>query len=280
MSVGNTVIEKVKDHPYIVLGGVAGVLLLLALRRGGGSASTNSGGSGIYSVAADPNVLALQAQQINASRDVAVASIAAQSQGEAIKAQRDVQMLAVSDAANIATAKIGASMFDTAAAGLTTNYMLQQNFLNSQTGMASPSPGGPFVWGNGNMTLNPDQSRALGLDPRSHINIPVFSGVGTPGTPGDVGVINTANTQLEQLFNNVLRAGQGAAPLETQILTTPPTPGTGPTQTGTALVDPVFLDWTSNGLRSITDVTPGVANNFGFSGSFTSIPGNGQLTFH
>jgi hypothetical protein len=85
-------------------------------------------------------------------------------------------------------------------------------------------------------------------------------------------VINTANTQIEQLFNNILRAGAGQGVNEQTIITDGRS-----NATGGGLVDPIFLNWTNGQLQSITDVTPGTKNSYGFSGSYTDIAsGNTQ----
>ena len=264
------IVKNITSHPYILLGGVASVLVIMYVRRSG---SASSGGTTVIAsgTATDPNADALQAAQIAASARVSLASIAAQT----TQSNNSVSLAAISAEQNVQTAGIGASMFATASAGLGQNYAMQLAAQNSMTGVTghsvtsaqlNPKAGAGQYVEQWNSNWQPWMAGAIGQQ------VPIVSGTGS--TAGDVAVINTANTQLEQLFNNVLRAGAGAAPLETQILTTP---GQGATITGTATIDPVLVNMTNAGVQSITDITPGTGGTYGFSGSYNPVGATAQV---
>jgi len=97
-------------------------------------------------------------------------------------------------------------------------------------------------------TLNSSEATALGFDPKSHVYVPVMTATGNTGPATD-----TTNNQIEELFNNVIKAGQGIGPLQTVTMQ-----NSGPayTQTGQAFVDPVFAVWNGGSATpDITDVT-------------------------
>ena len=264
------VLSSVTAHPYIVAGGVASVLVIMYVRRSG---STSRGGATVIAsgTVTDPNADALRAAQIAASAQVSLASIAAQSKAQTTMSNNAVSLAAISAEQGVQTAGIGATMFATAANSLSQNYAMQIAAQGAMTGVSgryvTNAQANGYVEQN-NANWQPWMAGAIGQ------SVPIVSNTGS--TAGDIGVINTANTQLEQLFNNVLRAGAGAAPLETQILTTP---GQGATVTGSAKIDPVFINMTNAGIQSITDVTPGTGGTFGFTGSYNPV-GAASVVYH
>lgn len=89
-----------------------------------------------------------------------------------------------------------------------------------------------------------------------------------PGVdPAGVQEINTANTNLEEMYNNLLKAVTGGGNYsQNAIITT----GSGATtSTTTHRVDPIFVNTADpNKLPTVTDVTPSATSAYGWIGSF------------
>lgn len=311
-----TLIDPIKRHPFILLGGVAAVLIFVQL-RGSKTAKTSTSASGVYSMTADPNQIALQAAHDNNAAQISMASIAAQTQQNYINSQTqlglaalstqahsadiagNISMAQVAAGAQLGTAQIGASMFDTAIQGITANYISQLkangasniayssysnasgNGTNAGSGAPSSAPGGFAGNGNGGWNVNLNSGGNFGT---------------TTVNPAGSAVINTANNQIEQLFNNVLRAGQGTSPLETQMITdgggstVQPATTVNPTpsfhdpnfQHGSDHgADPIFVNWVNGQhLPTVTDITPTVGSINGWIGSFINPNAGTTQTVH
>ena len=203
------IIAPLKAHPVILVVGVAAVLLYMQL-RGGKTAPPPQAAPTMV----DSNLIALEAQKSAQNADVAKASISAQTAGSYFDMLKNVtlnnnatQITLAHDSnvaqAAIANASIGATMFSTAAHGLSANYVSQ---LNANGANIS------FTSNNG----------ANGTSPNSYGTVTSNSNYAyaTQANPAGSATINTANTQLEEMFNNVLRAGMGVLPQQTALITT------------------------------------------------------------
>ena len=95
------------------------------------------------------------------------------------------------------------------------------------------------------------------MDPFAH------SGISVPITSNTPTATNATNNQISELFNNVIRAGQGTAPMQTVTMQ-----DSGTTVTGSAIIDPLFAVWDgSSATPAITDVTLNGASQYGYTGS-------------
>lgn len=315
MNLGS-IIEPIKRHPYIVVGGVVGVLVLIQLRgMAKGAAPAAQSGSGVYTMSTDPNALALQAQHDQNAADISKASIQAQTaqsyfdmtrivslagiaaQDHAATLASGVSLAQVAASQQSANAAIGASMFDTAVQGVTANYISQlkangaSNIAYSSSTSIDSSSGKS---GSGSGAAGSTGGSATGSNgSKWNVNLNSSGNFGTTTVnPAGSALLNTANIQIEQMFNNVLRAGAGQNVLETPIITdgggttqqttTPPkTTPKPPTQSGGggnggSRGDPIFLNWI-NGLPlpTVTDITPTAGSAMGWVGSFIN-PNSGQ----
>lgn len=292
-----TFIDPIKRHPFILIGGVVAVIVIMQLRSK--SAASNSGSStGVYTQGVDPNQIALQGQQQALSAQTAQQAIQAQTaqsyiqmmgqvQTAQINAGQTVGLAEIQSAQDTANAAIGASMFGTAVQGLTANYVSQLKANGASNIAFSSSSSGSTGSGSG------------GSGGSNSFDI---SNTGTWGTttnnPAGSAVINSANTQIEQLFNNVLRAGAGIGPVETSIITdgggsvssptptTPTAPKTGtftgnPDRSTGGHNDPIFVNWlTGSALPTVTDITPSAGSPFGWTGSFVNGNTGASQTIH
>jgi hypothetical protein len=297
-------INPMKAHPYVVVGGVVGVLVVIQMRSAAAkkaAAAAPATGSGVYAMTTDPNQVALQAQQATNAANISMASITANlqqtlglasigAQTQIAADQTQVSLAQNQSAQQISLASIAAAIFGTATQGVTANYVSQlvangaSNIAYSNTadattsGNSGGSNGGNSSWNGGSTSIK--NSGTYGT---------------TTNNPAGSAVINTANSQIEQMFNNVIRAGQGISPLETTIMTdgggsvaapAPATPAAGGNGSswqahGGSSVDPIFANWTTgNPLPSVTDISAAAGSAFGWVGSFINPNTGQQQTVH
>ena len=248
------------QHPYIWGGAAAvvGVYVVLKMVKGGAS-SASGGGTAVVSSAIDPTQAALTAQQMQDNVALTTASLQAQTQQAGLTAlstitasnnAASVQIAGMND--NAVNAQTAASIYATAVNGLT---------ANSTAGTVSSAVPSGGVIGYGNEWLNADQATAAGFVAHSGQNVPVYTQNVSQGP-----ATNSTQNQIEELFNNVIRAGQGTAPMQT--VTMQPSDTTSYSQTGTAHIDPVFAVWDgSSAVPTITDVTLNSDSQYGYTGS-------------
>lgn len=105
--------QIVKDHPFITVGGIVGVIVLVLLVSGGGGASASDSGGGYAATSSDADALSQLQAQLNAS----VANT---------QAQKEVALN--QSAAQITLAQIGA---DAAKYAADKNYTLESEKINS-----------------------------------------------------------------------------------------------------------------------------------------------------
>lgn len=284
------VLAPIKAHPGLVIGGALGVVGVVWLVTHASSASAASAAPAASTASAastsDPYMDSLIATQNTNATNLAIAQIQAQTTSTVNQQNNATAASAAVINAQVENAQVGASMFSTAAQALSTNYDTQLSYA-SGTGGASDTytgasslpygiiggtPGG--VWeGSGGI------NNAVGT--KGGAMVPTYAyETSTTGAndPAAVNEINTANTQLEEMFNNVLRAGQGIAPVQNNLVTTGSQSSTTGSyvQTGTEKYDPVFVGISNTGaLPTITDITPGASNSYGYTGSEFD-PGTGQ----
>jgi hypothetical protein len=296
----STFIDPIKRHPFILIGGVVAVIILIQLRSK--KTGAPSGGTGVYTAGVDPNQVALQGQQQVLAAQTAQDAIKAQTaksyidmmgqvQTAQINAGQTVSLAEITAAQQTANAGIGASMFGTAVQGVTANYISQlkangasnisySSTMNGSGSSGSGGSGGSGSGGSGN-SFNISNSGNWGT---------------TTNNPAGSAVINTANTQIEQMFNNVLRAGAGIGPLETSLITdgggstqqsvtTPHSPSSpaGHDQSGNggSRGDPIFVNWlTGSAMPTVTDITPNAGSPFGWVGSFVNGNTGATQTIH
>jgi hypothetical protein len=256
----SSVIAPIKAHPYVVGGGVAALVLLMYMRKTPSAQPAAAAPSTTQTAAADPNLVALQAAQLSANTQTSIASIQAQTSATAIQAAQQTAIVTSNNATIQNTTNDATAAFSTLSAGLSQNYSTQLaansggNYGNTTSGIAdgtliTPGGAGWQPWMQ-NYIHSGDPVAIMGQDNYS---------------PAASSVMNTANTQLEQAFNNIIRAGQGASPLETQIITSGNTGG--PQQIGTAAIDPVLVNYDATGVSTINDITPTAGSTYGYTGS-------------
>lgn len=261
MSEATVIVDRIKAHPLWLAGGVVLVLVYFATRGRNTTAATPV--TAQVSTGIDPTAAALQQTQMNNTAAMGVAQLQAQQNEAALNAavamkvsDNNALVQTTSIAANVANAKTLASIFGTAVGGLTINSdggAQAADYNGWTTSGVAPGtalvPGGPG-W----------QSW---MDPFAHSgnSVPIVSGTPSTGLP-----TNVTNNQIEELFNNVARAGLGTAPMQT--VTMQPPSGTGQSITGTATIDPVFAVWDGHGgAPVITDITLDPSSVYGYTGS-------------
>lgn len=241
-----------KQHPYVWGGGTAALVLLYLYSRRSTASPSNSG-TAVVSSTIDPTQAALTAQQMQDNVAMATANLQAQTTVASLNAAQTINGQNVAGAvhiagvnANVTNAQTAASIFGQAVSGLTENNAMaigQQSAVSGDytTGIAPGTaivPGGPG-WQSWMAPF------AHSTDP-----VPIVTG------GGQSTLTNVTNNQIEELFNNVINAGQGNAPLQT--VTMQPSGG-GQQITGYGTIDPVFATWSGSGQANpnITDVTVG-----------------------
>ena len=245
-----------QSHPYAWGAGAAVIALYLVFHKGTSSSSASTTQTAVASTALDPTAAALSSQQMQTNAQLTEAQISAQTQTagltalqEIVQANDSTQVQVAGINANVANAQTAASIFGTATNALTVNNELAGN--SSSTGYSTSGVA------NGTALVPGGPGWQSWMDPFAH------SGISVPITSNTPTATNATNNQISELFNNVIRAGQGTAPLQTVTMQ-----DSGTTVTGSAIIDPVFAVWDgSSATPAITDVTLNGASQYGYTGS-------------
>ena len=255
------------QHPYAWGGGALALVVLYMYARSGSSASTASSGTAVVSSTLDPTAAALTAQQMQDNVALTTASLQAQTQQSAITAATTINQQNTSAAvqaasinANVVNAQTAASIFGTATNGLLENNAMSSNAADtSGVTTADLNAGANY---NGQGLYGAIEQWDPGW--QSWMNNDIGGQVPVYGQTNSGPATNTTANQMEEMFNNVIRAGQGTAPLQT--VTMQPSSGTG--IVGSATIDPVFAVWDgSSSVPTITDVTLNPQSQYGYTGS-------------